>query len=316
MKKSNTNSVVAAVAVLSLVLLAGCTELPGKQSAKNESITNIAEEVQQNISETVTQEIGKAAASVQQAVQETTKNIAEEVKANSITKELTTSAEIGSATVLSMNNAVGEVEVTSYSGDQIIVSATILTSNNNARKSDYLEILDDADISIDISKDTLEVSTRSKTKPKKDLWTYAQDKYGYSDFSINYNIKIPDRMNKYQITNNVGHIFLRNLEGNYRIVSNVGAINIEGANFTGKSSVESNTGSIRMDISGMKDDSSLKASTDVGSLSTVLAEDVKCSLVAKSELGQIIGVEGGKQEINGGGPLLSLSSEIGAITVQ
>lgn len=316
MRKSNNHSVIAAVAVLSIVLLAGCTELPGRQSTKNEAETNISEEVQQNIGEAVKQEIGKAAASVQQAVQETATQVVDEVKANSISKELTASQEIGSSTVLSVNNPVGEVEVTSTTGDQITVSATILAHNNNARKSDREKILNDAEISIDVSGKTVEVSTHSKSNPKKDLWTWAQDKYGDSNFSINYRIEIPTSINKYQITNNVGHIFLRNLEGNYLITSNVGAIDIEGANFTGKSSVESNTGSIRMDIAGMKSDSSLKAKTNVGSLSAVLADGMKCSLVAKSELGQIIGVEGGKQDINGGGPLVSLSSDIGAITVQ
>lgn len=71
-----------------------------------------------------------------------------------------------------------------------------------------------------------------------------------------------------------------------------------------------------MDIAGMKSDSRLKATTNVGSLNAVLADGVKCSLVAKSDLGQITGVEGGKRDVNGGGPLLSLSSDIGAITVE
>ncbi|OMD91751.1 hypothetical protein BSK49_05610 [Paenibacillus odorifer] len=316
MKKSNTTSVMAAVAVLSIVLLAGCTELPGRQSANNELGKNITEDVQQNIGEAVKQELGKAAASVEQAVQDTATKVVDEVKANSISKELSLSKEIGSASVLSMNNAVGEIEVTSTTGDQINVSATILAHNSSAHKADRQKILDDAEISIDVSDDTLKVSTNSKSNPKKDLWTWAQDKYGYSDFSINYTIEIPTRMDEYQITNNVGQIRLRNLDGNYRIVSNVGAIDIEGANITGKSTLESNTGSIRMDIAGMKSDSRLKATTNVGSLNAVLADGVKCSLVAKSDLGQITGVEGGKRDVNGGGPLLSLSSDIGAITVE
>lgn len=316
MRKRNNNSVLAAVAVLSIVLLAGCTELPGRQSAKNEVEKSISEDVQQNIGEVVKQEIGKAAATVQQAVEETATKVVEEVKADSISKELSVSQEIGSASVLNIENAVGEIEVTSISGDQINVSATILAHNSSLHKSDRQKIMDDAEVSIEVSGDNLKVSTHSKTSPKKDLWTWAQDKYGYSDFSISYNIEIPASLDKYKITNNVGQIHLHNLEGNYHIVSNVGAINIEGAKFTGKSTVESNTGSIRMDIAGMKDDSSLKAKTEVGSLSAVLADGMKCSVEAESDLGQIKGVKGGKTDINGGGPLLSLSSNIGAITVQ
>lgn len=66
----------------------------------------------------------------------------------------------------------------------------------------------------------------------------------------------------------------------------------------------------------MDSSSSLLAKTEVGSVSAVLDDNLKCSLEAKSELGQIKGVPGGKADINGGGPLVSLSSEIGAITVQ
>ncbi|WP_339320175.1 hypothetical protein [Paenibacillus sp. FSL R10-2734] len=316
MRKRNNNSVLAAVAVLSIVLLAGCTELPGRQSAKNEVDKSITEEAQQNIGEAVKQELSKAAATVQQAVEETATKVVDEVKADSITKELSVSQAIGSASVLSMDNAVGEVEVTAVTGDQINVIATISAHNSSLHKSDRQKIMDDAEVSIKVSGDTLKVYTNSKSSPKKDLWTWAQDKYGYSDFSISYNIELPTSIDEYIITNNVGQIRLRNLEGKYHIVSNVGAINIEGAKITGKSTVESDTGSIRMDIAEMKNDSSLKAKTNVGSLSAVLADGMKCSVEAESDLGQIKGVEGGKTDINGGGPLLSLSSDIGAITVQ
>jgi hypothetical protein len=316
MKKSNKNSLMAAVAVFSIVLLAGCTELPGRQSTSNEVEHNDSEDVHQNIGEVVKQEIGKVAASVQQAVEDTAAKVVDEVKSDGISKTLSASQEIGSASVLSMNNAVGEIEVSSIPGDHINVKATILAHNSSAHESDRQKIMNDAEISIVFSGDTLKLSTHSKSSPKKDLWTWAQDKYGYSDFSISYSIEIPAHIDKYQITNNVGQVRLRNLDGNYRIVSNVGAIHIEGANFTGKSTLESNTGSIRMDIAGMKSDSSLKAKTNVGSLSAVLADGMKCSLKAESELGQIKGVEGGKTDINGGGPLISLNSDIGAITVQ
>ncbi|WP_375103302.1 hypothetical protein ACDZ28_27435 [Paenibacillus sp. RS8] len=316
MRKRNSNSVLAAVAVLSIVLLAGCTELPGRQSAKNEVEKSISEDAHQNFGEVVKQELGKAAATVQQAVEETATTVVDEIKADSISKELSVSQAIGTASVLSMDNAVGEIEVAAVTGDLIHVSATISSHNSSFHTSDRQKIMDDAEVSVKVSGDTLKVSTHSKSNPKKDLWTWAQDKYGYSDFSISYNIELPASMNKYIITNNVGQIRLRNLEGNYQIVSNVGAINIEGAKFTGKSTVKSDTGSIRMDIAGMKGDSSLQAKTEVGSLSAVLADGMKCSLEAKSDLGQIKGVEGGKTDINGGGPLVSLSSDIGAITVQ
>lgn len=316
MKNNNKHIKLAAVAVMSLILLAGCTELPGKQAAKNDVEQNTSESISQNIGEAIKQELGKAAAGVEKVVEDSATKIVQDVKANGISKDYSATQKVDSSSVLSIENSVGEIEVTTIAGDHINVSATILAHNSSNHESDLQEILDNAEISIKANGDNLKVFTSSKLSPKKDLWTWAQDKYGYSDFSISYVIQVPNSIEMYQITNNVGQIYLHDIKGTYRVVSNVGAIRIEGAHIIGKSSVESNTGSIRLDIDEMESGSSLKAKTDVGSLSAVLDDDVKCSVEAKSELGHITGVTNGKADFNGGGPLLSLSSEIGSITVQ
>ncbi|MNN97581.1 hypothetical protein D3C81_2167760 [compost metagenome] len=66
----------------------------------------------------------------------------------------------------------------------------------------------------------------------------------------------------------------------------------------------------------MTGNSSLTASSDVGAIKTTLVSGLNCTVKASSELGAISGVSKGKQDYNGGGPLLSLSTEIGAITVR
>ncbi|MRN56775.1 hypothetical protein [Paenibacillus monticola] len=308
MLKNHKLIMLAAVAVLSTTLLASCRPLPGKVDANHEA--------EQNIGEIIKQEIGQTTANVEQTVQNTADKVKDELTENSISKELSASLAIDSASVLSIDNAVGTIEITSIAGDNINVSATIMAHNVSAHSTDRQDILDHAEVSIQINGNTLEVSTTPKESAKKDLWTWAQDKYGYSDFSINYIIEIPANLNRYQINNRVGEISLHNLEGTYHIVSNVGAISIEGAKVTGKSSVESNTGSIHLGITDMKNGSSLKVKSDIGSLTAILANDLKCSLDIESELGQITGATNGTSELGGGGPLLSLSTQIGAITVQ
>lgn len=308
MLKNHTLILLAAVAVLSITLQSGCTPLPGKVDANHEA--------EQDIGESIKQEIGQTTANVEQTIQSTAAKVADAVAADSISKELSASLATDSASVLSIDNAVGTIEVTSIAGDQINVSATIMAHNVSAHSTDRQEILDHAEVSIQLNGNTLEVSTKPKESSKKDLWTWAQNKYGYSDFSINYVIEIPANLNRYQINNRVGEISLHNLQGTYHIVSNVGAISIEGAKVTGKSSVESNTGSIHLEISDMKNGSSLSAKSDIGSLTAVLAHDLKCNLDTESELGQITGAASGKSELGGGGPLLSLSTQIGAITVK
>jgi hypothetical protein len=65
----------------------------------------------------------------------------------------------------------------------------------------------------------------------------------------------------------------------------------------------------------MDSGSSLKAESDIGKISADLASSVQCTVEAESELGHIAGAAGGKQDYNGGGPLVTLTTQIGAISV-
>ncbi|MDQ0192754.1 hypothetical protein [Paenibacillus wynnii] len=310
--RQNYKPILAAV-VLSMVLLAGCTQLPGKADNNWELIGE--NEVRQDLGTALQQDLGEAAAGLEQTVEDSAIKLSEHIITKGISKKLSAAKEVGSSTVLSINNPVGTIEVKPASGNQIIVNTTIWFDNNSNHEADRQEIMDNAEVSIQLNGDKITASTHVKNNPKKDLWTWAQDKFDYSNFSIDYSIEVPESVDMYQITNNVGEVQLHDLQGTYRIVSNVGAVKISGAAFTGKSTVESNTGSIHLDIADMKAKSSLKVKTDIGSISASLAKSLQCSLEIESELGVINGAEDGKSEINGGGPLISLSSSIGAITI-
>ncbi|WP_410514982.1 hypothetical protein PaeBR_11665 [Paenibacillus sp. BR2-3] len=311
--RNNYKPVLAAV-VLSMVLLVGCTELPGK--ADSNPGQNTAEEVvQQDFGAALQQKIGEATANIEQNVENAVDQVTESVKSKGVSEQLSVSEEIGSSSVLDIDNPVGEIKVLPASGNQMTVNATLWFKNNPSHEDDRQQILDNAEVSIQIAGDEVKVSTYAKDDPQKDIWSWAQDKVDYSDFSVDYVIEVPDGVDTFQITNNVGEVNLRDLKGTYRIVSNIGAVNISGAEVTGKSTVETNTGSIHLEIAGMSADSSLKAKTDIGGLTAVLDDSLKCSLETKSELGAITGAPGGKSIINGGGPLLSLFSSVGSITI-
>ncbi|MNP52140.1 hypothetical protein D3C76_1465100 [compost metagenome] len=95
----------------------------------------------------------------------------------------------------------------------------------------------------------------------------------------------------------------------------MGTINIEGAEIQGKSAISSDVGSIQLGMDLMESDSNLDVETDVGSIQVNLAETVKCKLKIDSDLGQVVGASKGTSDINGGGPVLSLISAVGSITV-
>jgi len=281
-------------AIVALGLLAGCSQLFHPTEEK------------------INKSIGKAAA-IGDKVQGTAFEWIEQVKKDGIHSSLSLTQEVGSASGVVFNHEVGNIEITSTSSDKVTVKTTIWTKKNSPLKSDHQAILDKAETSAIVKGDILEILTHSKDDSKLDIWAWAQKKYGNSDFFIDYEVELPATVTHFEVSNNVGEINLRNLEGTYRIHNNVGSIHIEGAHITGDSDIQSDTGSLQLGIEQIEPAGSLKASTEIGSIHAVLASTLECDLKTKSELGQITGASNGP--INGGGPLLSLSTAIGSINV-
>lgn len=326
MRKKHSTAIIAAVTVFSMVLLAGCRELPGKEAADNQleesfsgnNGTPFLESLNLGLSEAagdVSQNIEEAAGNVQEAVQEATAEVADQMNENGLRQDLTVSLKSGDSTELILDNAVGKIEVVPVEGDTVHVSASVIAHNPLTKANDQ-KILDNAEVSIESSSGKLIVSAHPKDSPKKDLWTWAQKKYKHSDFSINYVIEVPAGISGYEINNNVGSVQLSGLQGSFKIISDVGSIALQDVQITGKSIVQTDAGSISLGLGSMTSHSSLTASSDVGAIKTTLASGLKCTVKASSELGAISGVSKGKQDYNGGGPLLALSTEIGAITVR
>ncbi|AKG35248.1 DUF4097 family beta strand repeat-containing protein [Paenibacillus durus] len=310
---------VTMAALLAALLLAGCTPLPGKSadSASNEMETSMQDigEAAKTFGETVQQNAGEIAGSAAQTIEDTADHVSDQLKFGRITKELSTQSPVGSASALVLDNSVGDIEVKPGRGADLKVTATIISYNTLGKKDDSQHILDNAEVSIRESNGALKVNTHPQDKPDTDFWSWASRTYGTSDFSISYIIEIPASINRYDIKGDVGKIKLHELTGTYHISSDVGSVSVEDAHITGKSSISTDTGSISLGIAEMDRSSSLTANTDVGSISAALKQSVSCTLDADTDLGRVSGVPSGKSDINGGGPLLSLSSSVGAINV-
>jgi hypothetical protein len=286
--------VMLSAAVFSIGLLAGCSEL----SIKTDEVVEKSMDGAVAISDTA----DKAALSwIKQA------------KADGLNKEISTTHEIGSASVLQIENTVGNIEVKAGAGDKVTMSASIWSMKN---KTNYQQILDQAEVSVIVNGDHLEILTHPKNNSKQNLWKWAEDKYGLAEFSIDYIVELPVTVNSYEVSNHLGEISLHNLKGSYQVINDVGAINIDGAHIFGKSSVKSEAGNLNLGINQMDRDSSLNVKTEVGSIQATLQESLQCNLETKSELGQITGAPQGESEMNGGGPLLSLASTVGSIVVE
>jgi hypothetical protein len=283
------------VAMVTLVVLAGCT--------------NRSDEV-------ITTGIGEAVEAIGNTVQDIGSDLSAEMKKDGIHKEISLSQEVGSASILRLDNEVGNIEVTSNSTNEITMHATISFPDKPSREEKYQEILNNAEVSVVAQGDQLKIITHPKGNNKLSMWKWAEDEYGFSDFSIDYAVELPDSINQYEIVSNVGDIKLVNLKGTYDVKSDVGNLTIEGAHIHGKSSIRSDVGSVELGMDQMESGSNLNVETEVGSIRVILDGTVQCSLKVDSDLGRVVGAPKGKSELNGGGPILSLTSAVGAITVE
>ena len=282
--------------LVSLLLLSGCTN---------------------NADDVIQTSIGEVAQAIGDTVKDTASELGDQFKRNGVHKEILLSQEVSSSvSVLKLENEVGNIEVKGTSGDKISVSGKIWSLDKSSRDDKYQEMMDNAEITVTVSGDQLEINMHPKGDEKLDMWRWAKKEYGFSNFSIDYAVEIPNTLHSFNISSEVGEINLKNLNGKYDVHNEVGSITIEGSHIQGKSNVGSETGNIKVAIDQMDDDSRLEVKTDVGSIHANLAKSLQVSLETDSEIGSITGAPRGTSDINGGGPLLSLSTSVGSITIK
>lgn len=295
-------------AVITLTMLAGCD---GQSNRSNDSLDGAIGDASKSISEAIGNVVGDAG----KGLHNMTLDIAKDLKTEGISKKFTVTEEVKDKDKLKIDHVVGNIELKAASGNQMIVDVVIYASNASIHKKKVEKILDQAEVSVNVSGDKVQITAYSKDNPKQTLWDFAESKYGFSEFVIDYVVQIPDTIKSYDISNHVGDINLQNIQGTFLVHNDVGIITIGDAHITGKSSLDTAMGSIELGIAQMDRDSSLKAKTEVGSINVTLAKSLECNVTAKSELGSISGVSKGTSTINGGGPEVSLSSSVGSITV-
>ncbi|MEC0370910.1 DUF4097 family beta strand repeat-containing protein [Paenibacillus chibensis] len=283
----------AAAAMLSVMLLAGC-----------DTVNDAAQKVRQDAHE-VAQAAGDSVAGK-------VNGITDRIKSGGQHIEWTAEREVGSESALRIDHKVGSISIVPGAGQTASVKTTIWFLNEKS----YRSIVENAETSLVAKNGKLEIVTNPKGDPGRDLWEWAESKYGYSEFLIDYEIQIPAAIKSFDIANDVGGITMNHLNGTYRVNNNVGTIAVEDAQLAGKSSIKSEAGSVQIGISAMEKDSSLIAKTNVGSIHAKLADTLACTLKLDSDLGIISGGSRGKTDINGGGPQITLSSSVGAISVE
>lgn len=292
-RKSRMNSITITAAAVSLIVLAGCAGMKDKSD----------------------EAMSQAAGSLEQSLIHVAEEWGQKSKEAGLSRDISTHSQVGQVTKFSLDHSIGNIKITAYDGEEIRINTTVWFGKST-KLENRQRILDQAEVSVTEKGDQLTIVTHPKEEQNTSLWTWAEKKYGISDFMIDYVIEVPATIDSYDIHNEVGVVELYDLKGSFNISSEVGSIQMNDAHMTEKSLIQTTTGSVSVHIADMSKESRLNVKTAVGNIELNLNDEVKCTLVTKNEVGAIVGASEGTSEINGGGGEITLQSEIGTIVVK
>ncbi len=173
------------------------------------------------------------------------------------TKEKTIKKEydVNSDALLKVNNSYGNLNITSWKGNRVVIEVHIKTNGNNEEK--VQRKLDE--ISVDFEATSSLVSAKTIFDKDRNSWGWNWGKNNNVNMQINYTIKMPVK-NSVHLSNDYGNIYLDRIDGHAKISCDYGRLEIgelHGRNnqlsfdYTSKSSIGYiNSGKISADYSG------------------------------------------------------------------
>lgn len=173
------------------------------------------------------------------------------------TKEKTIKKEfdVNSDALLKISNSYGNLNLTSWNENRVVIEVHIKTNGNNEEK--VQKKLDG--ISVDFDASSSMVSARTIFNNNKSSWGWNWGKSNNVNMQINYTIKLPIK-NSVNLNNDYGSIVLDRVDGHAKIACDYGRLEIgelRGRNnqlnfdYTSKSTIDyMNSGTINADYSG------------------------------------------------------------------
>ncbi len=223
------------------------------------------------------------------------------------TKEKTIKKEynVNSDALLKINNSYGNLNITSWNENRIVIEVHIKTNGNNEEK--VQRKLDG--ISIDFEASSSMVSARTNFNRNRSSWGW---NWGNNNVNmqVNYTIKLPVK-NSVNLSNDYGNIILDRIDGHAKINCDYGRLDIgelRGRNnqlrfdYTSKSSIDYiNSGEIDADYSGFTIEKAgdLKINADYTNVNIVQMENLEYSSdYGTMEVGEANDVHGVGDYIN------------------
>lgn len=224
------------------------------------------------------------------------------------TKEKTIKKEfnVDSDALLKVTNSYGNLNITSWNENRILIEVHIKTSGNNAEKvQKKLE-----SITIDFDASSSMVSAKTIFNNSKSSWGWNWGNNSNVNMQINYTIKLPIK-NSVNLSNDYGNISLDRVDGHAKIYCDYGRLeigelrgrnNILNFDYTSKSNIDYiNSGTITADYSGftIEKAGNLTIDADYTNATITSMENLKYSSdYGKIEITEANNIEGNGDYIN------------------
>ncbi|WP_411032030.1 hypothetical protein [Spongiimicrobium sp. 3-5] len=223
-------------------------------------------------------------------------------KEKTIKKEYTVNADA----LLKLSNSYGNLNVTSWNENRVVIEVHIKTNGNNEEK--VQRKLDQ--ITVDFEANSSMVSARTIFNRSKSSWGWNWGRNNNVNMQINYTVKVPVK-NSVHLSNDYGNIYLDRIDGHAKISCDYGRLEIgelRGRNnqlsfdYTSKSNIGYiNSGKISADYSGFTIEKAgdLVISADYTDATVEKMENLQYSSdYGNLEIGEANNIEGNGDYIN------------------
>ncbi|MBS9463703.1 hypothetical protein KIM67_14890 [Flagellimonas sp. 389] len=123
--------------------------------------------------------------------------------------------------LLKVKNSYGNLNITSWNENRIVIEVHIKTNGNNEEK--VRERLDEIDVDFEASNSL--VSARTLFGDKSNRWGWKWGKSKNVNVQVNYTIKVPVK-NNVSLSNDYGNIYLDRIDGHAKIYCDYGKIDV------------------------------------------------------------------------------------------
>ena len=242
-------------------------------------------------------------------------------------KQLKKTFNVSSEVLLEVENSYGNLNITSWLEDRIVIEVHIKTSGNNEDK--VQEKLNNIDV--EFEQNATSVSAKTIFERNSSNWGWNWGRNNTVDMQINYVIKVPVKA-RVDLENDYGSIHIDRIDGHAKIICDYGRLNIGSLNgrenqlnfdYTSKSTINyMKSGKISADYSGFTIEKAgdLEISADYTNSSVGKMGNLRyASDYGKLDIGEVKNVQGNGDYISVGLGVVhgdvDISSDYGSLSI-